>query len=762
MAKRSDNTGRLWTEEGDLRTGPVATVALVGPFDRQYSYYIPDKLADRISLGQRVTILLGRKGRAVHGFCLSVDMRPWDNTLRPIEDVTDSQSFLTADLIELGRWIAEYYACPLGRALASLVPDSVRKQSGYVQTEIVRLSAPADQILAEHPRLGPKQRVLLQAISELGKPVESTHIMEKSGVSRAVLRSAILKGWLISERTRQPRPAPVFDRARDEPDFDLNVDQSAALEKTRSMIDSGAFCVALLFGVSGSGKTEVYVHAMRHALAAGRQVIMLVPEIALTTQLVHRLTSRFDRVAVVHSGLTGVERSLTWAAIRSGEKRVVIGTRSAVFAPCTNLGLIVVDEEQETSYKNLRAPRFHVRDVAIKRGQQLNIPVLLGSATPSIETWQNCKSLPHFTRIDLPHRVRNLPMPRVVVVDMNDEYQEKTGLRLLSQVTIRHLGESLERGEQAVLLMNRRGYANWLRCASCKLRINCPDCDAAMVLHAARNEMVCHHCGRRTAVPRVCPDPSCGGRLIGHGGGTQRVEERLARIFPDARIARADSDAMRNESTYRKLIAGFEAREIDCIVGTQMIAKGLDFPFVSFVGVIGADAIAVASDFRANERLFQLVTQVAGRAGRSRDAGLVVVQTSSPDASALRYAVRHDYVAFAKEELAIRQHTGMPPFSRMTRIVTADANEMRACDEAGAVVERSGTAIAKLELPHANAFGPEPCAVARVRGRYRYEVLLRTDTARSMKRLLDELRGAGIERCKAQSIMIDVDPVSFT
>lgn len=753
----------MWVEEGEDVVGPVATVALIGPFDRNYAYTVPPRFHGAVSPGQRVNVPVGKRGRIVAGFCIRIDERPWESSLRPIDSLIDDCSFLTDELLELGRWMSRYYACPLGRTLKALVPDAVRKRSGFVNTVHVTPTRSFETIRQTGVRIGAKQRAVLERLAGADGPVELPRLLAETGASRATVRTLAARGWLDLRKDRRPGPAPDFDRPAAEPDFELNADQRAAVTRIGRITDAGAFRVVLLYGVAGSGKTEVYVRAMRRVVASGRQAILLVPEIALTTQLVGRLAARFRDVAVIHSGLTGVHRSLTWEAIRSGEKRVIIGTRSAVFAPCVDPGLIVVDEEQESSYKNLAAPRFHVRDVAIKRAQHLSIPVVLGSATPSLETWQNCARRDHFERITLPRRVRELPMPTVTVVDMNTEFHIKTGIPVMSRLLIEGMRRVMDRGEQAVLLINRRGYANWLFCPRCRQRLACPDCNVNMVYHAPRRELTCHYCRRRVPAPDVCPNPSCDGRLVRAGSGTQRVEAHLVQCFPNKRIERVDSDTMAHERNYRRVVADFEARKIDCLVGTQMIAKGLDFPFVSFVGVVGAETSASLPDFRAAERLFQLVTQVAGRAGRGDVSGEVVVQTLSPDSVALQCAVGHDFDRFVREELEVRRRTGMPPFSRLTRVVVADADEPRVRDIARRLADDAREAIRALCLSSADVLGPMPCVLARLRKRYRYELILRCPSAEPMQRLLDHLRGAGrLGPGSGATVQVDVDPLSLT
>ncbi len=758
-----DTTGHLWIEQGEDVVGPVASVALIGPVERLYSYAVPPEFASSLSPGQRVNVPVGKRARLAPGFCVAIDRQPWTATLKPIESLIDDHAFLTDELLVLGRWMAGYYACPLGRTLKSLVPEAVRKRSGF--TTVVRASVNPSGLALGDPaaRVGHKQRAVLDRLLRADAPVALPILLADSGASRATVRTMEKRGWVRLDRHRQAAPAPDFDHPGVEPDFDLNPDQRAAVDRIAEVTASGVFRVMLLFGVAGSGKTEVYVRAMRRVLSAGRQVIMLVPEIALTTQLVDRLAARFTNVAVIHSGLTGVHRSLTWSAIRAGEKQVIIGTRSAVFAPCPDLGLIVVDEEQESSYKNLQAPRFHVRDVAVKRAQMRSIPVVLGSATPSLESWCNCDRFDHFERIELSNRVRDLPMPAVTVVDLNDEFQSKTGIPLVSRILVQRLRAVLERNEQAVLLLNRRGYANWLFCPHCKQRILCPRCNVNMVYHAPRRELLCHYCHRRTPATETCPDPSCGGRLIRSGGGTQRVEELLNRFFPDANIERVDSDTMRHPRAYARIIADFESRKIDCLIGTQMIAKGLDFPYVSFVGVLGAETPASLPDFRAAERLFQLVTQVAGRAGRADIPGQVVVQTESADAPALLCAVRHDFRAFVTQEIDIRRRTRMPPFTRLTRIVIADPTEPTAQRIATELADLARGVTQELALDDADLLGPMPCVLARLRNRYRYEFLLRCQSAESMGRWLDHLRATGTLNPRGgATVQVDVDPLSLT
>ena len=607
----------------------------------------------------------------------------------------------------------------------------------------------------------PRRQAILDSLAATADPVPVDQLLHDTGASAGILRKLVTRGWVEITKRKEIDAEAEAGCPLVEPDFELNEEQRRALERMRHKIDQNRFSVTLLFGVSGSGKTEVYIRAMRWVAEAGKQAILLVPEIVLTTQLVQRLASRFENVAVSHSGLTEAQRSLIWRQVASGQKKVVIGTRSAVFAPCPDLGLICVDEEQETSYKNLQAPRFNVRDVAIMRAQTLKIPVLLGSATPSIETWYNSEHRDHYERVVIRRRVKSLLMPKVHIVDMHDEVAEQKRLPILSRLMDRLLGESLGRGEQALILMNRRGFARRVHCPACRMRIACPHCNVSLVVHSAAGQAVCHYCRVRVPIPTICPNVSCGEKLVQTGLGTERVQEVLADRFPEVRIARVDSDTMKHRLHYQQIINDFEGRKIDMLVGTQMIAKGLDFPFVSFVGVIDADPGGFGADFRAHERLFQLITQVAGRAGRADRAGQVVVQTTMPDMPALTWALRHDYESFVAGELQARQKAGLPPFRRVARIVLAHPREGTARQEAEALADRIRAAIESLVLAFADVLGPNPCILNRLRGKYRYDLLLRTHGASDLRRLLHMLEQTNALRTKAESTTLDVDPVSL-
>lgn len=754
-------TLRLWYEGGELREATIAEVAPVLPVFRTYSFVVPAEMEPGLIVGQRVTVPIGRTGRPVTAFVVALDRRHWNATLRPIAGVVDAVSFLSPALIELAREISLHYACPLGLALKAMTPESVRRERGLKTVRRVQRAAVDVQTLPSF-RWTDARRAVLTRLGEAAAPVPLEDLRAETGASDAVIRSLARAGAILVRTTKElvdTDPAPNQTR---EPSYSLNADQARALDRILAALDAQRFSVSLLFGVSGSGKTEVYIRAIQSVLGTGKQAILLIPEIVLTTQLVQRLSERFPRVAVAHSGLSESQRSILWRQIATGERPLVIGTRSAVFAPCPNLGLICVDEEQEPSFKNLQAPRYHVRDVAIMRCKGLGVPIVLGSATPSVETWYHSEHRKDYQRLTLPRRVRDLPMPKVHLIDMRDEWSERRQAAVFSRTLERLLTESLARGEQAVLLMNRRGFARRLYCETCRSAIACPNCNTPYVVHAASNEAVCHYCRNRIPAPTVCPNVTCAQPLVAIGTGTQRVEGELRQRFPAARVARVDSDTMTHRRDYERVVGDFAARKIDVLVGTQMVAKGLDFPFVSFVGVLHADPAGLATDFRANERLFQLITQVAGRAGRADAPGHVVVQTTTPSLPALVHALRHDYESFAREELRARAQVRWPPYSRLARVILSHAREQVARSETERLVGFARDVIASIPLADAGVEGPIACALARIRGRYRYEALIRTANASDLRRFTTEWLGDRGIKSRAENVIVDVDPVSFT
>lgn len=747
---------QLWLvpSEGTARHQAVADVAVDAPMVRVLAFAVPDDLAEQVRPGALLKVPYGRGQRTATGLCLGVSQRPLDQTLRPVLDASPGVDWLSPTLVELGLWVSEYYVASPWKTFRAIVPSVVRAPPGR---KVVCLRVTGGPVGG---KLTQKQAAVLAALRD--GELSRAELLDRVSATAATVRTLVRRG-LVEQVVRRstgaspaPEAAPLASTVEDA--FVLTPGQAAAQEAIQRALDSGpAFRALVLLGVPGSGKTEVYVRAIREVLRCGRQAILLIPEIALATQVVDRLVRRFARVAVLHSQLTSSRRRDTLGGIASGRVEVVIGTRNAVFAPCPRLGLIVVDEEQESSFKNLAAPYYHARDVAIKRAQLEGVPVVLGSATPSLETWHNVQQRGHYALIRLENRVPGAQLPRCHCVALDADEREP-GEVLLSRALRDELQATLDAGQQAILLHNRRGYAVFLRCPDCGLVVRCERCGSHLVLHQADNAMKCHRCGASQPVPARCLDDSCNGRLQRSGMAIQRLEEELRRLLPQARLLRLDSDTMRRRDDYRDALQRFESGEADILLGTQMVAKGLDFPRVRLVGVVDADAALALPDFRAAERVFQLIVQVVGRAGRREGESLALVQTGARPADVLQHALRMAYEKFAAVEIGRRKRWGFPPATRLVRIICADARPRRAREAAERLSlglrERAARTHAGIQVDP-----PQECIIRRQRDLLRHEVLVRgTRTARVQPLLLEMLHDRDL-RPRVQRLTIDVDPM---
>ena len=787
--------------------GPFAVVALEQGIDRVLDYAIPPRLAGQLQIGQRVRVPLGRKDKPATGYVVGLRDTSDHPKVKPLGELIDERVLVSGQMMELARWMGRYYVAPLGIVLESIIPSAVKKRIGLGYTSVVRPAmARGDlQTLFEKTK-APKRRSVLARLLQLpdGEPIDLVRLAGEAGVTVPTVRKLTRLGVItiaqqpdlagLADDVLPPGDASAGKPDGPEADRQLNDEQQAAFDQLAPRMDAAGFSVNLLLGVTGSGKTEVYLQCIRRVVAAGRQAIVLVPEIALTPQTVRRFVARFGRVAVLHSGLTSGQRHRHWQRITSGRADVVVGARSAVFAPVPRLGVIVVDEEHEPSYKQDTAPRYHGRDVAIKRAQLEGVPVILGSATPSLETYWKVSvvSSPlsvvqsgvpttdngqrttdnQYHLLTMPSRVRGLQMPHVELVDMRQENRFRRGVHLLSQRLEHLLRTTVEKQQQAILLLNRRGYSNFVNCTSCNEAVQCKYCDATMTYHRSAGanvgtakleaglhtgQLQCHYCLASNPLPAACP--TCGKKLSLFGLGTQRVEEELAKKFPDLRFARVDSDSMRGTRDYEALLGQFARNEVQVMLGTQMIAKGLDYPNVTLVGVVSGDTALALPDFRAAERTFQLITQVAGRAGRGDVPGRVVLQTFMPDDPTIRFALKQDYAAFAARELALRQEVGLPPFSRMVRIVLRDqvAEKLHATSEALAAAVNAAVAAVG---PDVTVKGPMPCPISRIAGYYRNQIVMQSPKAAQLQRVLAAVRKAKA-LARSEKIAVDVDPTSL-
>ena len=751
------------------------------------TYAVPRELSD-LRVGQRVLVPLGRGNRRVTGYVVRrlehCDLDP--GSIKAVAARDAHSISLPDDLIELARWMANYYCCPLGMVFVSMLPAAVKRGTGSARRLHVHLSQAAQSEAAETPvRLTRLQQAVLEAARcEAGAPesaMEMRELADRAGArSIAPVQQLVRKG-LLSELHRDVVSAPRPFGAAAHIDTvvpRLSAAQAQAVEHLVGQLDGG-FSVHLLHGVTGSGKTEVYLRIIEKlSQAPGLGAVVLVPEIALTPQTVARFVGRFDDVAVLHSGLTDAQRHEQWRSIHDGRKRIVVGARSAIFAPLSALGLIVVDEEHESSYKQDQLPRYHARDVAIKRAQLRGIPVVLGSATPSLESYFNARYAGRYELLSMPQRVAGLQLPKVEVVDMRDERRlrhaqggkgQKGGVHLLSMRLEDTLRRALDAGGQAMLLLNRRGYANYIACPDhrCGWLMNCDDCDAMMVYHKDMSLptgglLRCHHCAAEQMLPARCPLCRAHKPVV-FGLGTQRVEEEIIKKLPRVRLERMDSDTMRKGRDYDECLQRFREGEIDVLLGTQMIAKGLDFPNGRVVGVISADTALHLPDFRASERTFQLISQVAGRAGRGEAAGIVVVQTYAPDDQAILLAAAHDYEGFASREVALRREVGLPPASRMARIVVR-YRKLAQCREHAERLAAALTQVNEQQLGAAlQVRGPAPCPLARIAGYHRQQIELIApppEAAAKLQQLMTALRNRHLLRSDAHTA-VDVDPVAL-
>lgn len=602
---------------------------------------------------------------------------------------------------------------------------------------------------------GPRQRELLDYLRGVDCVARSELLTVFPGCQSS-LRALVDQGFVL-EGQRERLRDPFSDMTLAADTFvDMTAQQAEAFASIDAALQQGGFQPMLLHGVTGSGKTEVYLQAIEQVLRSGRQALVLVPEIALTPQLVSRFRARFAggraSLAVLHSGLSVGERFDAWRSVARGEVDIVIGARSAVFAPLERLGMVIVDEEHESSYKQGDGFRYHARDLALMRGQMERALVLLGSATPALTTYHRARQ-GKIAYLQLPQRVMSRPMPEVELIDLTKDRPDGT----LAQALKDALVANLERGEQSLLLLNRRGFAPYLLCADCGEALRCPHCDITLTFYLGQKELRCNYCDFRQSPPDQCP--ACqGAGLLPEGAGTERLEQELQELLPTARIARMDRDTTGRKGAHQSLVTAMEKRAIDVLVGTQMVAKGLDFPGVTLVGVVQADNLLNLPDFRAAERAFTLLTQVAGRAGRGERPGRVFVQTYAHEHFALDCCVRHDYAGFAQEELLLRQELGYPPFGFLVNCVFSGAvrEQVEAAAE-GLVAELLGPAI-DLGI---EVLGPAPCPLARLRGKSRYQLLLKASTRPPLRHLLTRMPGLRRTLPGKVTMTIDVDPLDM-
>ncbi|HEV8204815.1 MAG TPA: primosomal protein N', partial [Pyrinomonadaceae bacterium] len=711
-------------------------------------------------VGARLVVPLGRS--VVTGYIVSLQDEPAaelaESEIKEAKELLDETPVCGPEILQLARWVADYYACPIGEVIKAALPPGMspkRKSAPAVQPKLRRfvrlLHAQDEQKLTE------AQRRVLATLAASG-PMLVQSLIKDANVSASTV-SSLGKKALVEIYVEAIRRDPLAENLGvTDVEHNLTAGQTTVLTQIEEQMNTGDYSAFLLHGVTGSGKTEVYMRAMNKALSLGRSAMMLVPEIALTPVFSRRLRARFgDQVAIFHSSLQKGERFDEWTRVRNGEARVVIGTRSAVFAPVKNLGLIVVDEEHESSYRQQESPYYNARDVAIVRAQKESATVVLGSATPSLESFHNAqKGKYQFVR--LPERIGARPMAEAKIVDMRSVFARHGKPRVFSDELLAAIKETRERGEQSIILLNRRGYSSFILCRSCGETVQCPNCDVTLTYHRSERVIVCHYCNHREPVPRVCP--SCGKKYIYYvGEGTEQLEEMLKLLFPSLRVARIDRDTTARRKVFEQSLADFSAGRIDTLVGTQMLAKGHDFPNVTLVGVVSVDAGLALPDFRSAERTFQLITQVAGRAGRGDRPGRVLIQTYHPYHYSLRHACAQDYEGFFEEELRYRQNHSYPPFVALASLLIHGPDLGRV---------RSDSLELRKQLDLVNQerkcriLGPAPAPLSRLKGEHRFQMLIKSRSRKHLREVADAalkvLAGSGVNM---RSINLEIDPVSI-
>ncbi|MBI5067879.1 MAG: primosomal protein N' [Deltaproteobacteria bacterium] len=728
----------------------LVEVAVAAAVRGTFTYRVPSHLAAEVTLGRRVAVPFGRSPRAtgyVVGFPTSA---PAGVELRDLAEVLDTFPLFTPDLVKLLRWAEEYYLCPPGELHRAALPPGLNARRGKAAPARrgVEWAAPTEGAAEALPSLARRaraQHAVLEYLLARGRiPLEELRTAFPQG--RAALLALTRRGLARVDAGSRVAQGGLLD-ARAEP-LPLTAEQAAALE---AVTGAGGFATYLLHGVTGSGKTEVYLQAIGRLRAAGKGALVLVPEIALTPQLAGRFRARFgDDVALLHSGLSDAERHAEWLRLRHGEARICVGVRSAVFAPVQELGIVVVDEEHDGSFKQEDGPPYQARDLAVVRAREAGAVCLLGSATPSLETLENTRR-GRYRLLELPRRIDDRPMPPVELVDLARLRRTVPAFGLLSPPLADALAATVGEGRQAILFLNRRGFQTLVLCEACGQEARCPSCAVSLTFHQRRGLLLCHYCGH--AERRTDDCPACGGPRIGLGVGTEQVEAAARKLLPEARVERLDRDAVGSAGDVAAVLARFARREIDVLVGTQMVTKGHDFPGVTLVGVVLADTGLSLPDFRAAERTFQLLTQVAGRAGRGGDAGRVLVQTWNPGTPAVACAATHDYARFAEQELASRRAHGWPPYQRLVAVRVEGS-------EAGA--RRTAEALAAAALPALGSdvamLGPAPAALERLRGRSRWQLLFRAADPSALRRIHRALRPVAEHPPGGAAVRFDVDP----
>lgn len=722
--------------------------AVVPPLENEFLYSYAPSEHPEISVGDVVEVQLGR--RQTYAYVTSVqspkeetcrmEMEARGVTIKKISDKASVTHAFGAEHLSFYEWIARYYAEPLSKILDLAIPTPAPEKRAKTYS-----LAEHDSKDFEAVRAGSSQEKVIDYLRKDSSPVESKKLQDACGTSAAVIRTLVKKGLILESTASAEKAACVRMNTESFADIPLNSEQAAAVGSIQGAIDSRSFAATLLQGVTGSGKTEVYLALIIETLKRGRSALVIVPEIALTPQLTERFVARLQQpVAVLHSSLKPKERWRHWTTLASGDVKIAIGARSALFAPLRDLGIIIVDEEHDSSFKQGEGIRYHARDLALVRGKLCNAPVVLGSATPSLESYHNAVS-GKYTHLFLTKRYHDSANSSFEVIDLNTIKPWEMKSKSISPKFYTCLNQALEAGGQAFILYNKRGFASYLQCSSCEHVLGCPHCSVTLTFHRNTNTLLCHQCNFSMVPPIVCS--ACGAHeaidtesepLFAHrGSGTERVHEEISALFPKARVAILDRDTVSTMADYVEILGKVRAREVDILVGTQMIAKGHDLPGVTFVGIVDCDVGLHIPDFRAAERAFQLLTQVAGRAGRRSERGTVVLQTRVPSHAALTMTATSNYKDFAEQELELRQSLGYPPFRRILRIVVSSTDKHAALSRATVLAQTAKELIGARDLA---LLGPAPAPIEKVRGQWRYHTIIKSASTAELQHVMKHIK----------------------
>ena len=725
------------------KTVGVAVSNATFHFDKLYTYAVMPDQQDTVKLGSMVLVPFGRGSRARMGVVLACDAEPESAKLKYLFDVAPASACLTPELLRLVHFLKERTFCTYYEAVKAVIPYGAQYKPAVaadgvtpvLQKQLTRHTENSYRLVGGLPQKPKPTAKQLAAVALLGGGPRTLNELEDKGISRAVLDNLCAKGVLECSKVNKSIDLYSSIPLKNEP-ICLTAEQQAAYDALLPKLEDDAPHSALLYGVTGSGKTLVFLKLIAHCLEQGRKALVLVPEISLTPQMILRLKSQFGRrVAVQHSALNHTERLLQWQMIQDGGADIVVGTRSAIFSPLENIGLIIIDEEQEHTYRSESAPRYSVHEMARQRAAENGALLLLASATPSTESFYAAQH-GRTQLVRLTQRYGGNPLPKVQIVDMRAELASGNP-REISLAMEDAIRRNLDAGKQTILLLNRRGYQTMAQCEDCREVLKCQKCSVPMVYHKSAHKVLCHYCGSQMEPPTVCP--TCGGKLQYRGFGTQKAEEELAKLFPDARVLRMDQDSTAAKDAHEKLLAKFADHEYDIMVGTQMVAKGLDFEDVTLVGVLGIDSLLFAQGFRAYENVFSLITQVVGRSGRAKAPGFAIIQTTDPDNPVLNLAAAQDYDAFFEQEIAYRKLGLYPPFCGLCVIGFAGAKEIETARAAARFAALLGQQAAKQPDLPLRVLGPTPGSIEKINDTYRYKLTIK---CRNDRRFRDLVRSA--------------------